>query len=100
MLLGPLSNIHHNFFLGDFEPLIAVCPGSNHTKNLSDLSESRLWSLGKDQSLSGVMEVGGPAVSDEVRASLRDHITNLNEKWKSGNQYIVFFCYPPFLPPR
>jgi hypothetical protein len=62
-------------------------------KITSGFNESKIWSFGKDQSLSGLIEVGGLAVDDDVRDSLQNHINFMNDKWKSGNQSIAF---PPF----
>ncbi len=61
------------------------------SKFASDIKDGRVWSFGKDQSLSGLESVGGLAVEPEHRDSLEIHIKRLTELWKNKNQSIIFF---------
>ena len=42
------------------------------------------WTTGKDQSLSGLVALGGAAVPEDVKEDLTKHIERISEKWKAG----------------
>ena len=52
------------------------------------------WTTGKDQSLSGLVQVGGAPVDEDSRESLKQHIQRMTDRWKAGGQAFAHAPHP------